>query len=286
MAGSFVAAKGFISLNNLGGSSTNTTPSSAQGAGKAIKNEAAGRGGSGQSQYGGRVDVTKTINEIKFCLSLTDASVKTVENAPKIEGVILTGQKRINDNLDLMVGYDAGVQNVLVSAIGDTTVSNTEVKAKATWFSVGNHVRAEACAKLDSRNSLWGSYTLNDTSNVANSTFNTIKEREGFIIAPFTIPISTSAVKYTLEKDGYKVEPAFDIATRSPFLSVEKYLSDKNVLARASYAFREETAMVEFGYRPEEKDFPLARTYVKGPLGQNGVGPISAGFILDKTIEL
>ncbi len=105
MAGSFVAAKGFISLNNLGGSSTNTTPSSAQGAGKAIKNEAAGRGGSGQSQYGGRVDVTKTINEIKFCLSLTDASVKTVENAPKIEGVILTGQKRINGELPLHVTY-------------------------------------------------------------------------------------------------------------------------------------------------------------------------------------
>ena len=103
------------------------------------------------------------------------------------------------------------------------------------------------------------SYTLNDTANVANSTFNTIKEREGFIISPFTIPISTSAVKYTLEKDGYKVEPAFDIATRNPYLSVEKYLSDKNVMAKASYAFREETAMVEFGYRPEEKDFPLAK---------------------------
>lgn len=285
MAGSFVAAKGFISLNNLGGSTGSSAPAT-QGTGTKGPKVEGGRGGSGQSHYGGRVDVTKTINEIKFVLSLTDASVKTVEQAPKIEGVILTGQKQINDNLNLTVGYDAGAQNVLVSAAGDTDVSGKTVAAKATWFSVGNHVRAEASARLDSRNTIWGSYTLNDTSNIANSTFNTIKEREGFIISPFTIPISTSAVKYTLEKDGYKVEPAFDIATRSPFLSVEKFLSDKNVLAKASYAFRDEVAMLEFGYRPDEKDFPLARTYVKGPLGQNGVGPISAGFILDKSIEL
>lgn len=124
------------------------------------------------------------------------------------------------------------------------------------------HMAGQDCRVALLTRCLRCSYTLNDTSNIANSTFNTIKEREGFIISPFTIPISTSAVKYTLEKDGYKVEPAFDIATRSPFLSVEKFLSDKNVLAKASYAFRDEVAMLEFGYRPDEKDFPLARVSI------------------------
>ena len=60
------------------------------------------------------------------------------------------------DNLNLTVGYDAGLQNVVVSAAGDTDVSGKTVAAKATWFSVGSHVRAEASAKLDSRNTIWG----------------------------------------------------------------------------------------------------------------------------------
>lgn len=99
MAGSFVAAKGFISLNNLGGTAGGSSAPAPQGTGTKGPKVEGGRGGSGQSHYGGRVDVTKTINEIKFVLSLTDASVKTVEQAPKVEGVILTGQKQINGEL-------------------------------------------------------------------------------------------------------------------------------------------------------------------------------------------
>ncbi len=96
MAGSFVAAKGFIALNNLGGSSTPSSgPPAPGGPNKSSKTEG-GRGGTGSSHYGGRVDVTKTINEIKFCLSATDSSVKTADQVPKVENLILTGQKQIN----------------------------------------------------------------------------------------------------------------------------------------------------------------------------------------------
>ena len=47
------------------------------------------------------------------------------------------------------------------------------------------------------------------------------------------------------------------------------------------------SALLELSYEMVDLwFFCCAQTYVKGPLGQNGVGPISAGFILDKSIEL
>jgi hypothetical protein len=46
---------------------------------------------------------------------------------------------------------------------------------------------------------VWGAYTFNSDDNVANRTFVNIKERDGFIIEPFTASIATAAVaiRYT-----------------------------------------------------------------------------------------
>jgi hypothetical protein len=65
-----------------------------------------------------------------------------------------------------------------------------------------------------------------------------LRERQGFIIHPFTVPISTSAAQLSLEKDGYLIEPAFDFHQRAGYLSVAKNHENKYNL-RGSYAFRE-----------------------------------------------
>ncbi len=66
-----------------------------------------------------------------------------------------------------------------------------------------------------------------------------LRERQGFIIHPFTVPISTSAAQLTLEKDGYLIEPAFDFKQRAGYLSVAKDHNKYNL--RGSYAFQEVT---------------------------------------------
>lgn len=65
-----------------------------------------------------------------------------------------------------------------------------------------------------------------------------LRERQGFIIHPFTVPISTSAAQLTVEHDGYVVEPAFDFKQRAGYISVAKDHRNKYAL-RGSYAFRE-----------------------------------------------
>ena len=65
-----------------------------------------------------------------------------------------------------------------------------------------------------------------------------LRERQGFIIHPFTVPISTSAAQLSVEHDGYLVEPAFDFKQRAGYISVAKDHRNKYAL-RGSYAFRE-----------------------------------------------
>ena len=65
-----------------------------------------------------------------------------------------------------------------------------------------------------------------------------LRERQGFIIHPFTVPISTSAAQLSVERDGYLIEPAFDFNQRAGYLSVAKDHKNKYNL-RGSYAFRE-----------------------------------------------
>lgn len=65
-----------------------------------------------------------------------------------------------------------------------------------------------------------------------------LRERQGFIIHPFTVPISTSAAQLSVEQDGYLVEPAFDFKQRAGYISVAKDHRNKYAL-RGSYAFSE-----------------------------------------------
>lgn len=61
------------------------------------------------------------------------------------------------DNVSVALGYDAGVKSAFATATNDSTVNGRSVRASATWFQKGNHVRTEGTVHLDGRSSLWGS---------------------------------------------------------------------------------------------------------------------------------
>lgn len=256
-----VSAKAFVALDELGS-----------------KGDTAG------SKVGGRADIRKEINEINFVASLTDSTIRGYDAAPYLPDAIITADKRINSNLSLALGYDAGVKGAFASVTGDTTVSNKDVRATGTWFQKGNHIRTEASVNLDGRSNLWGTFTFNDNANLTNSTYINLKEREGFILRPFTVPIATSAIKYNVEKDGYLVEAAADLNKQAPYLSVQRKYGKQ--VYKAHYAFKEEYAMIETGYAQTEGDLPLVKGYLKGPVGRNGLGPLSVGLIFDKALDL
>lgn len=241
----------------------------------------------GTSKVGGRVDIAKDINEIKFTASLTDASLRDYEAVPYSRDFIISAEKKLNSNTTGLIGYDFGAQSAFASVGGETDVAGKDVQASATWFQRGTQVRTQASVKLDHRATLWGTHTFHDESLLSNSTYVNLRERQGFIIHPFTVPISTSAAQLTLEKDGYLIEPAFDFKQRAGYLSVAKDHNKYNF--RGSYAFQEETALFEVGYRHNgvfDRN-PLVRGYVKAPLSaHNGVGALSLGVIMDHTFEL
>jgi hypothetical protein len=256
-----VSSKGFVTINDIGGNTAAAT------------------------KLGGRVDIKRQINEIDFILSVTDATIRDYESAPWTRDAILTAGKKVNSNTSVGLGYDFGLKSSFACAVHDTVVAEKDVTAKATWFQAGNVVRAEGSIRLDGRSSLSGVYNFNDNGNVANATSINLKEREGFIIDPFKYPVSTAAAKYTYEtNDGYVIEPALDIKSRSPYLTVSKVHDDKTF--KAQYAFNEEVALVEVGYKPRAGEAPWVKVYAKAPLGQSGVGPLSIGFIFDKVLNL
>ena len=78
-------------------------------------------------------------------------------------------------------------------------------------ISCGHAVQQRSCSL---RHAPARRYTFNTESNILNSTFYNIKEREGFIIRPFTIPVASAAVKYSIERNGYRIEPSFDLNTQ------------------------------------------------------------------------
>ncbi|CAK0787514.1 hypothetical protein CVIRNUC_010734 [Coccomyxa viridis] len=242
----------------------------------------------GASKVGGRVDVTKDINEIRLTGSVTDATARDYEAAPWVRDFIVTAEKRLNANSTGMVGYDFGAQSAFVSVGADTELSGKEVQASATWFQAGQQVRTQASARLEPRATLWGTHTFHDESLLSNSTYVNLRERQGFIIHPFTVPISTSAAQLSLEHDGYLIEPAFDFKQRAGYISVAKDHRNKYAL-RGSYAFREETALFEVGYKNHSlfERNPLIKGYVKAPLSaRNGIGALSLGLIVDHTFEI
>jgi hypothetical protein len=239
------------------------------------------------TKYGGRVDIKREINDINFTLSVTDASIKDYEAAPWIKDAIITAEKKVNDNTTVGLGYDFGLKSSFASAVHETVLADKDVTAKATWFQNGNVLRAEGSVRLDSRSSISGAYNFSDPGNLSNATFINLKEREGFIIDPFRYPVSTAAAKYTLEtSDGYIIEPAVDFKTQSPYLTVHKTF-DGNKAVKAQYAFKEEVALVEVGWKPKDIEAPWVKAYAKAPLGTTkGVGPLSIGFIFDKSFNL
>ena len=68
--------------------------------------------------------------------------------------------------------------------------------------------------QIDDSQSLWATKTLNDDNDVGNATVVNLAERKAFVIEPFNIPVSTAAVKYSIEREGYTVEPAYDLNTK------------------------------------------------------------------------
>lgn len=301
-------AYGVVDLSNVSSGSSRSTGSARSGGGLDSK-QSGGASANAATNIGGRVDVKREIEEFNVVASLTDNTLRDYEAAPWLKEALVTADKKISSNLHLGIGYDTGVQNAFATLTGNNHVNGKEVVASGTWFQRGNQVRTEAVVKIDGRSSLWGVYTFNSSSNLLNSTFYNLKERQGFIIRPFYIPVAAAAVKYSYEKDGYLIEPAVDLNTNEPYLSVQK--NKDNYRLKGSYAFKEQYALLEVGYAKEAPDFnaiserslvkevgyntgrrhsgdstPLVKGFVKGPLGSNRIGPLSIGFIFNKAVDV
>jgi hypothetical protein len=163
--------------------------------------------------HSGRVDATKELDDFSLTASLTDATAKDLDNAPHLRDALVTARTK-KDGTNLMVGYDAGQRGALAGLTTATELAGKAVDLGATWFQNGNHVRGEARVQIDDSQSLWATKTLNDDNDVGNATVVNLAERKAFVIEPFNIPVSTAAVKYSIEREGYTVEPAYDLNTK------------------------------------------------------------------------
>ena len=161
----------------------------------------------------GRVDATKELDDFSLTASLTDATAKDLDAAPHLRDALITARTK-KDGTNLMVGYDAGQRGALAGLTTATELAGKAVDLGATWFQQGNHVRGEARVQIDDTQSLWATKTLNDDNDVGNATVVNLAERKAFVIEPFNIPVSTAAVKYSIEREGYTVEPAYDLNTK------------------------------------------------------------------------
>jgi len=188
------------------------------------------------------------------------------------------------DDVNLLVGYDAGEKSALAGVTAGTDVQGKAVDVGATWFQAGNHIRTEGRVQLAEDQALWATKTLNDANDVGNATVVNLAERKAFVIEPFNIPVSTAAAKYSIEREGYLVEPAYDFNTKAAFLSVTKTHNDFTI--RPQYAFADEVALVEVAWnRDGDAGRPLVRAFAKAPAGPKGLGPIQIGVIGDKAWE-
>lgn len=170
-----------------------------------------------QPTSSGRVDATKELDDFSLTASVTDATAKDIDNAPHLRDALITARTK-KDGTNLMIGYDAGQRGALAGLTTATELAGKAVDLGATWFQNGNHVRGEARVQIDSTQSLWATKTLNDDNDVGNATVVNLAERKAFVIEPFNIPVSTAAVKYSIEREGYTVEPAYDLNTKGTFL--------------------------------------------------------------------
>jgi len=241
-------------------------------------------------KVGGRVDYRHKVDRFNFVVSGTDDSARNYESAPKVKDAVITADTH-QDDLSVGVGYDAGTQGFLASVGTSEGLTGTnlrvggkDVSARAWWFQKGNVVRSEATINLDSNTKVWGAYTFNSDDTVANRTFVNIKEREGFIIEPFTASIATAAVAVSHIRDDVTFDAAYDINRNAPYLSVGKRQNDKTAI-KFGYAIKDEVALFEVAHRPND-DLPALRLFVKAGAGPKGFGKPSGGVILDKYFEL
>lgn len=260
-----------------------------------LSNVAADRLSSGESsevsaKVGGRVDYRQKVNEFNFVLSGTDATARDYESVPAVKDAVITADTHYED-FSVGVGYDTGTQGGLATVGTSETLTGTNVRlggkdvtARAWWFQKGNVVRTEATVNLDINTKLWGAYTFNSTADSANRTFVNIKEREGFIINPFTASIANQALAISHTRDDYTFDAAYDVSRNAAFLSAGKRQNDKTAI-KAGYAFKDEVALVEVAYK-HNVDLPAVRAFVKASAGSNGVGSPSGGIIIDKYFDL
>jgi hypothetical protein len=223
-------------------------------------------------------------------LSGTDATARDYESVPAVKDAVITADTHFND-LSVGLGFDTGTQGALASVGTSEGLTGTNVRvggkdvtARAWWFQKGNVVRTEATINLDANNKLWGAYTFGSSENSANRTFVNIKEREGFIIAPFTASIANQAVAFSHTRDDVTIDAAYDIGRNAAFLSAGKRQNEKTAI-KVGYAFKDEVALVELAHK-QNADLPTVRVFVKAGAGAGGVGKPSGGVILDKYFDL
>lgn len=229
------------------------------------------------------MDATKELDDFTLTASLTDATVSDFDNAPWLKDALVTARTK-KDGTNLVVGYDAGQKGALAGVTTATELAGRDVDLGATWFQNGNHVRCEGRVKIDDTQSLWATKTINDDNDVGNATVVNLAERSQFIIEPFNIPVSTGAVKYSITREGYTVEPAYDLNTKGAFISVSK--SHSGYTFRPQYAFADEVALLEVALDSDkEGERPLVRAFAKANAGAKGFGPVSVGVIADKAWE-
>lgn len=243
-----------------------------------------------KSRVGGRVDYRQKVDRFNFVVSGTDASARDYESVPNVNDVVITADTH-HDDLSVGLGYDTGSQGFLASVGTSEGLTGThlrlggkDVTARAWWFQKGGLVRTEASANLDINTRVWGAHTFGTSDDTANRTFVNIKERDGFIIEPFTASIANSAVAISHTRDDLTFDAAYDINRNAPFLSVGKRQNDKTAL-KVGYAFKDEVALFEVAHRPND-DMPAIRVFVKAAAGANGFGKPCGGVILDKYFEL
>jgi len=242
------------------------------------------------SKVGGRFDYRQKVDRFNFVASGTDTSARDYENVPNIKDAVITADTH-HDDVSVGFGYDAGTQGFMASVGTSEGLTGTnlqlggkDVTARAWWFQKSNVIRSEASMNLDANTKVWGAYTFNSEDSSANRTFVNVKEREGFIIEPFTASIANSAVAISHTRDDLTFDASYDINRNAPFLSVGKRQNDKTAL-KFGYAFKDEVALFEVAHRPNE-DLPAVRVFVKAGAGANGFGKPSAGVILDKYFSL
>jgi hypothetical protein len=242
------------------------------------------------AKVGGRVDYRAKVDRFNFVVSGTDDSARDYESIPKIRDAVITIDTH-QDDLSVGVGYDAGTQGFLASVGTSEGLTGTnlrvggkDISARAWWFQKGNEVRTEATINLDLRTKVWGAYTFNSVDNVANRTFVNIKEREGFIIEPFTASIANNAVAISHIRDDLTFDAAYDIDRNAAFLSVGKRQNDKTAI-KFGYAVKDEVALFEVAHRHND-DLPAIRLFAKASAGAGGFGKASGGVILDKYFDL